>query len=98
MAFRNKLHGSSSDSMGRHGIFTQISPCYTGSFSHIFSLLAASQIGSLQDDAVKIFAFLAAVSVALMTGFNVGEKSNSARNAWRNLNTSVTVTKYRNKQ
>jgi len=54
-----------------------------------FSLLAASQIGSLHDDAVKIFAFLAAVSVALMTGFNLGEKSNNARNAWRNLNTSI---------
>ena len=35
------------------------------------------------------FAFIAAVSIALMTGFNLGEKSNNVRNAWRELNTAI---------
>jgi len=54
-----------------------------------FSLLAASQIGSIADEYAKIFAFIAAVSIALMAGFNLGEKSNNVRNAWRLLNAVV---------
>jgi hypothetical protein len=54
-----------------------------------FSLLAASQIGSIQDEYAKIFAFIAAISIALMAGFNLGEKSNNVRNAWRRLNAKV---------
>jgi Flp pilus assembly pilin Flp len=54
-----------------------------------FSLLAAAQIGSIQDEYAKIFAFIAAVSIALMAGFNLGEKSNNVRNAWRELNAAV---------
>lgn len=54
-----------------------------------FSLLAAAQIGSIQDEYAKVFAFIAAISIALMTGFNLGEKSNNVRNAWRELNAAV---------
>src|SRR4249919_2063546 len=54
-----------------------------------FSLLAAAQIGSIENEIAKIFAFIAAVSIALMTGFNLGEKSNNVRNAWRELNGAI---------
>jgi uncharacterized membrane protein len=60
-----------------------------GVFATFFSLLAAAQIGSMQNDLVKIFAFIAAVSIALMTGFNLGEKSNNVRTARRGLNTAI---------
>jgi hypothetical protein len=54
-----------------------------------FSLLAAAQIGSIEDVYVKIFAFLAAISIALMTAFNLGAKSNDTRTAWRKLNAAI---------
>jgi hypothetical protein len=60
-----------------------------GVFATFFSLLAAAQIGSIQDELIKIFAFIAAVSIALMTGFNLGEKSNNMRSAWRGLNAAI---------
>ena len=37
----------------------------------------------------QIFGFLAAVSISLLTAFNLGAKSNNTRNAWRELNTAV---------
>ena len=55
----------------------------------IFSLLAAAQIGSVMDEHAKLFALIAAISIALMTGFNLGDKSNGVRNAWRRLNGTV---------
>jgi Flp pilus assembly pilin Flp len=60
-----------------------------GTSATFFSLLAAAQIGSIQDEYAKLFAFIAALSIALMTGFNLGEKSNNVRNAWRELNAAV---------
>jgi hypothetical protein len=59
-----------------------------------FSLLAASQImhGTTYSTLAAIFAFIAAVSISLMTAFNLGEKSNNIRTAWRRLN--VTVLKF----
>jgi hypothetical protein len=54
-----------------------------------FSLLAAVQIGSIQDAYAKIFAFIAAVSIAFMSGFNLTDKSNNVRAAWRELNAGV---------
>jgi hypothetical protein len=54
-----------------------------------FSILAAAQIGSIHNELVRIFAFIAAVSIALMTGFNLGEKSNNVRNSWRELNSAI---------
>ncbi|MFY9565425.1 MAG: hypothetical protein WAM27_08410 [Nitrososphaeraceae archaeon] len=40
-----------------------------------FSSLAAAQIGIVANEQAKTFAFLAAVSIALMTAFNLGGKS-----------------------
>lgn len=60
-----------------------------GTLAIFFSLLAAAQIGSIQDEYAKIFAFIAAVSIALMAAFNLSEKSNNVRNAWRELNAAV---------
>ena len=37
----------------------------------------------------KIFAFVAAVSIGLMTGFDLGTKSNNMTNAWRHLYAAV---------
>jgi hypothetical protein len=54
-----------------------------------FSALAATQIGSIDNNIAKIFAFIATVSIALMTAFNLGVKSNNTRAAWRHLNAEV---------
>src|SRR6476646_8507469 len=66
-----------------------------GISSVFFSLLAAVQIGSIQEEYAKIFAFIAAVSIAFMTAFNLTDKSNNVRDAWRELNAGVM--KYNNK-
>jgi hypothetical protein len=42
-----------------------------------------------QKVANQIFGFLAAVSISLLTAFNLGAKSNNTRNAWKQLNTAV---------
>ena len=55
-----------------------------GVMATIFSLLAAAQIGSIADEYAKVFALIGAISIALMTGFNLGDKSNAVRNASRN--------------
>jgi hypothetical protein len=60
-----------------------------GVFAVFFSLLAAVQIGSIQDEHAKIFAFIAAISIAFMTAFNLTDKSNNVRDAWRELNAAV---------
>ena len=60
-----------------------------GVMAIVFSLLAAAQIGSIVDEYAKIFALIGAISIALMTGFNLGDKSNAVRNAWRLLNGTV---------
>jgi len=42
-----------------------------------------------QKIANQIFGFSVAVSISLLTAFNLGAKSNNTRNAWRELNTAV---------
>jgi hypothetical protein len=54
---------------------------FYGGSPTFFSLLAAAQIGSVSNGKAKIFAFIAAVSIALMTAFNLGGKSNDTRAA-----------------
>lgn len=56
-----------------------------GTMATIFSILAATGLGN----GTQIFGFLAAVSISLLTAFNLGAKSNNTRNAWRELNTAV---------
>jgi len=60
-----------------------------GAVAIFFSLLAAVQIGFIQDVYAKVFAFLAAVTIAIMTGFNLTDKANNTRTAWRELNAGV---------
>lgn len=61
-----------------------------GGFATFFSVLTATQIGvSAIDDYTKFFAFIAAISIAFLTSFNLTDKSNNTRNAWRLLNVAV---------
>jgi hypothetical protein len=60
-----------------------------GFLSVLFSLLTAAQISPLNTDWPKVYAFIAALSIGLMTAFDMGTKSNNTRTAWRNLNASV---------
>lgn len=58
------------------------------------TLVLKSAIKEIQELRVKkiasqVFAILAAISISLMTAFNLGAKSNDTRNAWRELNTAV---------
>ena len=62
----------------------------------IFSLLAATFIqiespvdGNINNYLAKIFALIAAASIALMTSFDLGTKSNNMIRAWRLLNAAV---------
>ena len=60
---------------------------FLGIFATFFSLLAATGFGG--DTLSRIFAFIAALSIAFLTAFNLGAKSNNTRNAWRLLNAAV---------
>jgi len=60
-----------------------------GVIATFFSLLTASQIGNIDNQYSRIFGFIAALSISLMTAFNLGAKSNNTRNAWRKLNTAI---------
>jgi hypothetical protein len=62
----------------------------------LFSLLAATliQIDNTDNDKIynisaKIFALVAAASIALMTSFDLGTKSNNIVRAWRLLNAAI---------
>ena len=73
----------------RMAIFLRLSHILLGIAATFFSLLAPAQIGSVANEQAKIFAFIAAVSIGLMTAFNLGGKSNDTRAAWRQLNAAV---------
>lgn len=60
-----------------------------GVIATFFSLLTASQIGHIDDQYARIFGFMAALSISLLTAFNLGAKSNNTRNAWRRLNAAI---------
>jgi hypothetical protein len=60
-----------------------------GVIATFFSLLTASQIGHIHDQYARIFGFIAALSISLLTAFNLGAKSNNTRNAWRRLNAAI---------
>ena len=60
---------------------------FLGIFATFFSLLAATGFGG--DTLSRIFAFIAALSIAFLTAFNLGAKSSNTRNAWRLLNAAV---------
>lgn len=52
------------------------------------SLLVAAKINSFDAVLIEWLAFLAALSTALLSGFNLGNKANRMRAAWRLLNTA----------
>lgn len=61
-----------------------------GTFATFFALLAAANFNSdNMKDYAGVFAFIAAISISLLTAFNLGAKSNNVRNAWRQLNSAV---------
>lgn len=69
---------------------------FLGVSATIFSLLAATLIqienpgnDNINNYLAKIFALIAAASIALMTSFDLGTKSNNMIRAWRLLNAAV---------
>ena len=63
-----------------------------GFSSVVFSLLTTTvlQFGNSNNNFLaKVFALIAAVSIGLMTAFNLGRKSKDMTNAWRGLVTAV---------
>jgi hypothetical protein len=63
-----------------------------GVSSVLFSLLTTTVLqfdGTYWNIYAKIFAFIAAVSIGLMTAFNVGTKSNDFTRAWRKLTAAI---------
>jgi hypothetical protein len=75
-----KLWGNNSRGLWAFHIFL-------GIFATFFSLLAATGFGG--ETLSRVFAFIAAISIAFLTAFNLGAKSNNTRNAWRLLNTAI---------
>jgi hypothetical protein len=67
-----------------------------GCLSVTFSLVTTTllNVSTIDNDFAKISAFIAAVSIGLMTAFDLGTKSNNMMNAWRLLN--ATVIKFKN--
>jgi hypothetical protein len=64
---------------------------FLGTFATFFALLAAADFWENDngDNYVRVFAFIAAISISMLTAFNLGAKSNNVRNAWRQLNSAV---------
>ena len=54
---------------------------------NIFFLACTTGFGG--ETLSRVFAFIAAISIAFLTAFNLGAKSNNTRNAWRLLNTAI---------
>jgi len=54
------------------------------------SIIAASSIKKIQDSQAKaIFSIIAAVSFSILSAFDLGDKANKERTAWRNMNTAI---------
>ena len=60
-----------------------------GVLATFFSLLAGALMGDPYIGWARAFAFIAAVSISMLTAFNLGTKSNNVRNAWRMLNSAI---------
>jgi hypothetical protein len=65
-------------------IYVLLGACAT--ISSIVVATFTEQLGTL---GVKIVSFILAVSLGLITAFDLGNKANSARTAWRLLNAAV---------
>jgi hypothetical protein len=62
----------------------------------VSSLFVAANIYSEDRALIAWIAFIAAISTGLLTGLDIGSKSNRARRAWRNLNAPVMKYKHEN--
>jgi len=65
---------------------------FLGVSSVFFSLLTTTVLqfnGTNWNTYAKVFAFIAAVSIGLMTAFNLGTKSNDMTRAWRKLTAAI---------
>lgn len=60
-----------------------------GVVATFFSLLAAALTGNFDATWTRVFAFVAAFSISMLTAFSLGTKSNNVRNAWRVLNSAI---------
>jgi len=60
-----------------------------GVVATISSLVVATFTAEMGPLGVKIVSFLLALSIGLMTAFDVGSKANAARGAWRILNAAT---------
>lgn len=60
-----------------------------GILATFFTVLSASLVGLIDNNFIKIFSIIAAISVSLLAAFNLGTKSNNVRAAWKKLNTAV---------
>jgi len=56
-----------------------------GFLAVVSSVVVASTISSLPPQWIKVLALVAALSIGIQTGFDVGAKANRARQAWRAL-------------
>lgn len=63
----------------------------------ISSLLVAAKINSFETTYIEWLAFIAAVTVGLMSGFNLGDKANQMMRAWRLLNAAALKFKHEEK-
>lgn len=57
--------------------------------SIVCSLLVAAKINSFEPVLIEWLAFMAAASVGIMSGFDLGSKANRMRRAWRRLNAAI---------
>lgn len=62
---------------------------YAGCCRHILFVVNSCRVASIGKEYTQIFAFIAALSISMMTAFNLGAKSNNTRNAWRKLNAAI---------
>jgi hypothetical protein len=51
----------------------------------VCSLLVAAKISAFKPDYIQWLSFMAAVSVGLLSAFDLGSKANRLRRAWRRL-------------
>jgi hypothetical protein len=55
----------------------------------VCSLLVAAKISAFKPDYIQWLSFMAAVSVGLLSAFDLGSKANRLRRAWRRLRTEL---------
>jgi hypothetical protein len=65
--------------------YTQVALGTTGIVSALIVATFTKELG----DYLKVYSFLAALSIGILTAFDIGGKANKTRQAWRHLNTAI---------